>query len=90
MALRDKQRASVPKRGLGAGLFSGGAVAMVVVCCGGHAVVLGIIGGVALGSVLSIGAGALATAVLIVAIIAVRRHHKRAACAVPPVAGASR
>jgi len=57
-------------------LFSGGAVAMVVVCCRGHALALGVLGGLALGSVIGIGAGALAAALLVAGILMVRRRRK--------------
>ena len=86
MAPRGRQIESGPKRGLGAGLFSGGTVAMVVVCCGGHALLLGVLGGVALGSVLGIGPGVLAVVLLSVVIVAVRRRRTGAAWAVPRAA----
>lgn len=90
MAPPRKRSGSEPERGLGAGLFSGGAVAMLVVCCAGHALVLGVLGGVALGSVLGVGAGALAAALLGVGIVMLRRRRKDASCAVPGVARSSR
>lgn len=90
MAPRGKHSEREPKPRLGAGLFSGGAVAMVVICCGGHVLVLGLLGGVALGSVLGIGAGALAAVLLVAGILVLRRRRKEAACAVSPVARASR
>lgn len=88
MAPQVTQTESEPKLGLRAWLLSGGALAMVVVCCGGHLLVLGVLGGVALGSVLGIGAGALAAMLLVVGIVVLRR--RRAACAAPRVARASR
>lgn len=88
MAPQVTQTDSEPKLGLGAGLLSGGALAMVVVCCGGHLLVLGVLGSVALGSVLGIGAGVLAAMLVVVGIVVVRR--RRAACAAPRVARASR
>ncbi len=72
-----------PKAGLSAGVFSTGMLAMVVVCCGGQALVLGGLGGLAFGSVLGIGAGVLA-AVVVVAVVVVMRRRRAAACAVPP------
>ncbi|HWI07741.1 MAG TPA: hypothetical protein VNT54_09530, partial [Solirubrobacteraceae bacterium] len=44
MAHRGKHSEREPKPGPGAGLFSGGAVAMVAICCGGHALALGLLG----------------------------------------------
>lgn len=90
MAPRGRRSERGPRRGLGAGLFSGGAVAMVVVCCGGHALLLGVLGGVALGSLLGIGAGVLAAALLVVVVVAVRRRHKSADWAMPRAARESR
>lgn len=90
MAHRGKHSAREPRAGLGAGLFSGGAVAMVVICCGGHVLVLGLLGGVALGSVLGIGAGALAAVLVVAGLLVLRRRRREAACAVSPVARASR
>jgi len=90
MAHRGKHSEREPKPGPGAGLFSGGAVAMVAICCGGHALALGLLGGLALGSVLGIGAGALAAALLVAGILVLRRRRKEAACAVSPAARASR
>lgn len=55
---------------------------MVAVCCGGHALVLGALGGVALGGAFGIGVGALAAVVLVAAVIVVRRR-RAASCAVP-------
>lgn len=77
-----------PRSGLSAGVFSGGVLAMVAVCCGGHAIILGALGGVALGGVFGIGAGALAAVVLVAALIVVRRR-RAAACSRPSSGGVS-
>lgn len=90
MQARGRQSEGERKRARGAGLFSGGAVAMVVVCCGVHALLLGVLGGVALGSMLGIAVGIVAAVLLAVGIVVVRRRRKNAACAVPGAARASR
>lgn len=79
----DRQTKAEPKLGLSTGVFSGGMLAMVVVCCGGQALVLGALGGLALGSVLGVGAGALAVVLGVVGFIVMRRR-RAAACALPP------
>lgn len=81
MQPRDKESEDQPNLGSGSGVFSGGLLAMLVVCCGGHALVLGALGGLALGSVLGIGAGVLAAVLLVAGIVVMRR--RRAACALP-------
>jgi hypothetical protein len=52
-----------------------GAMALVVLCCGGHALLLGALGGVALGSVLGIGAGVLAAVLFAAAVFGLRRRR---------------
>ena len=69
------------KLGSGTGVFSGTMLAVVAVCRGVHALVLGAPGGLALGCVRGIGAGVLATVVLTAGIV-VMRPHRAAACAV--------
>lgn len=75
--MNDKPEGSQnsPKMGLAA-LGSG---AFAVVCCAGLPLVAGVLGGVALGSVLGVGAGALAVIVVIVLVVA--RARRQRACA---------
>ena len=54
--------------------------AFAVVCCAGLPLVAGVLGGVALGSVLGVGAGVLAV-VVVIALVAARARRQRA-CAV--------
>ena len=61
------------------GLAALGIGALAVVCCAGLPLVAGVLGGVALGSVLGVGAGALAVVVVIVLVVA--RAHRQRACA---------
>ena len=61
-----------------------GATALVALCCGGHALVLGAFGSVALGSVLGLGAGVLAAAVLLAAALVVIRRRWTASCPTDP------
>ena len=61
------------------GLAALGIGAFAVVCCAGLPLVAGVLGGVALGSVLGVGAGALAVIVVIVLVVA--RAHRQRACA---------
>jgi len=82
MQLQDESPEDKPKLGLSTGLFSGGMLAMVVVCSGGHALLLGALGGLALGSVLGVGAGVLAAVLLVAGVIVVRRR-RAATCALP-------
>ncbi|MDP9384487.1 MAG: hypothetical protein M3P50_04520 [Actinomycetota bacterium] len=79
----SEKRGDEPRTGLAAGVFSTGMLAMVVVCCGGHALLLGALGGLAFGSVLGIGGGVLAAVVLVAAVLIIRRR-RAAACAFPP------
>jgi hypothetical protein len=77
MLMNDKPEGSQnsPKMGLaalGIGAFG-------VVCCAGLPLVAGVLGGVALGSVLGVGAGALAVIVVIVLVVA--RARRQRACA---------
>lgn len=82
MQPRDKKTEDESRLGLGTGVFSGGPLRCLVVCCGGQALALGALGGLALGSVLGIGAGVLA-AVLLVAGVIVMRRRRATACAPP-------
>ncbi len=61
------------------GLAALGIGAFAVVCCAGLPLVAGVLGGVALGSVLGVGAGALAVIVVIVLVVA--RARRPRACA---------
>jgi len=75
MLMNDKPEGSQnsPKMGLAAL----GIGAFAVVCCAGLPLVAGVLGGVALGSVLGVGAGALA-AVVVIALVVVRARRQRA------------
>jgi len=77
MLMSDKPEGSQnsPKMGLAAL----GIGAFAVVCCAGLPLVAGVLGGVALGSVLGVGAGALAVIVVIVLVVA--RARRQRACA---------
>jgi len=77
MLMNDKPEGSQnsPKMGLAAL----GIGAFAVVCCAGLPLVAGVLGGVALGSVLGVGAGALAAVVVIVLVVA--RARRQRACA---------
>ena len=66
----------------GTGLFSGGLLAVVAVCCAGHTLVLGALGGLALGGLVGLGAGVLGAVVLVAGLLVVRRR-RAAACAAP-------
>ncbi len=81
MQPRDKESEDQRKLESGTGVSSGGLLAMLVVCCGGHALVLAALGGLALGSVLGIGAGVLAAVLLVAGVVVMRR--RRAACTLP-------
>ncbi len=59
------------------GLAALGIGAFAVVCCAGLPLVAGVLGGVALGSVLGVGAGALAV-VVVIALVAARARRQRA------------
>lgn len=61
------------------GLAALGIGAFAVVCCAGLPLVAGVLGGVALGSVLGVGAGALVVIVVIVLVVA--RARRQRACA---------
>lgn len=61
------------------GLAALGIGACAVVCCAGLPLVAGVLGGVALGSVLGVGAGALAVVVAIVLVVV--RARRQGACA---------
>lgn len=66
--------------GRGKGVFSGGLLAVVAVCCGAHTLLLGALGGLALGGLMGVGAGALGAVVLVAGILFVRRR-RAVACA---------
>ncbi len=61
------------------GLAALGIGAFAVVCCAGLPLVAGVLGGVALGSVLGVGAAALA--VIVVIVLVVGRAPRQRACA---------
>ncbi len=63
------------------GLAALGIGAFAVVCCAGLPLVAGVLGGVALGSVLGVGAGALAVVVVIVLVVARARRQRAYATA---------
>lgn len=51
-----------------------GALALVAVCCGGHALLLAGLGGVAIGGAVGIGAGVLAAVVIVIGVIVGKRR----------------
>lgn len=61
----------------GTGLAALGIGAFAVVCCAGLPLVAGVLGGVALGSVLGVGAGVLAV-VVVIALVVLRARRQRA------------
>lgn len=85
---RTPKTSKEPGPGLSAGVFSGGVLAMVAVCCGGHTIILGALGGAALGGVFGVGIGALAAVVLVAALVVVRRR-RAATCTRPSSDGVS-
>lgn len=60
-----------------------GAMTLVALCCGAHALLLGALGSVALGSVLGVGAGVLAAVLFAVALVGIRRR-RTASCRAEP------
>lgn len=52
-----------------------GAMALVALCCGGHALLLGALGSVALGGAFGIGAGVLAAVAFAGALVGIRRRQ---------------
>lgn len=52
-----------------------GAMALVVLCCGGHVLLLGALGSVALGSALGVGVGVLAAVLFAGALVGIRRRR---------------
>ncbi len=76
--MNDKPKGShsAPRTGLAAL----GVGAFAVVCCAGLPLLAGVLGGVALGSVLGVGAGVVAV-VIVIALVVVRVRRQRA-CAV--------
>ncbi|MBA2637385.1 MAG: hypothetical protein H0U79_04035 [Solirubrobacterales bacterium] len=75
MQRQDDKPLKEPELGLGADMFSGGMMTMVVVCCGGQALAVGALGGLALGGALGVGAGVLAAVLLVVGVVAMRRRR---------------
>ncbi len=65
-----------------AGALGFGAAAMLL-CCGSHLLIVGVLGGLAVGTVLGVAAGVVALLALIAATVVLHRR-RRAACAVPP------
>ncbi len=82
MQLQDERTDDKPKPGPSTGIFPGGLLAMLVVCCGGHALALGVLGGLTFGGLLGLGAGALAAVLLVAGAVVVRRR-RAAACTLP-------
>ncbi len=82
MLMNDKLTA--PQTGRKRGLAALGVAAFAVVCCAGLPLLAGLLGGIALGSVLGVGVGALA--VVIVSALIVARGRRQRACAPPDVA----
>lgn len=69
-----------PKRTpIGGGLVAVGVAALAVVCCAGLPLLVGVLGGLALGTVLGVGAGVVALVVLVTAVFVTRRR-RAAAC----------
>ncbi len=57
------------------GLAAAGATALVAICCGVPLLVLGALGGLAVGGALGIGAGVLAVVLVVGGVVAVRRRR---------------
>jgi hypothetical protein len=69
-----------PKRTpIGGGLIALGVAALAVLCCAGLPLLVGVLGGLALGAVLGVGSGVVALVVLVTAVL-VTRHRRAAAC----------
>ncbi len=69
-----------PKRTpIGGGLVALGVAALAVLCCAGLPLLVGVLGGLALGTVLGAGAGVVALVVLTTAVLVTRRR-RAAAC----------
>ncbi len=64
---------------IGGGLVALGVAALAVVCCAVLPVVVGVVGGLALGTLLGVGSGVFALVVLVTAVF-VKRRHRAAAC----------
>lgn len=77
MGPSDRQTRGKPQFGAELGVL-----AMAFLCCGGHVLLLGALGGVALGSMFGIGAGLLGALLLLGGIVVVRRR-RAGVCAVP-------
>lgn len=71
MAGRSSKRLDGPRGSLAAA----GAMGLVALCCGGHVLVLGALGGLALGTTLGIGAGVLTAVVSVTALVVIRRRR---------------
>jgi len=62
--------------GVGAGgLAAVGMAALAVVCCAGGPLLAGVLGGIALGTVLAVGAGVVAILVLVTGVVVMRRRR---------------
>lgn len=75
-------------QGTGAALGVGGLV--MLVCCGGHLLVLAVFGGLAVGTLVGLVGGALAAMLLLAGAVVVGRRRRTAACHARHRAGASR
>ena len=72
------------------GVALGAGAVVMLVCCGGHLLALGLIGGLAAGSVLGVAAGVLLAAALLAVPLIVRWRRNAAACDVPSSPPATR
>ena len=71
-----------PKRTpIGGGVVALGVAALAVLCCAGLPLLVGVLGGLALGTVLGLGAGVVALVVLVTAGLGTR-NRRAAACRV--------
>lgn len=77
MLMEPKRRAD----GVGGGLVAVAVAALAVVCCAGPALLAGVLGGIALGGFLGVGAG-VAAIVGLVAVVVVTRRRRALACRV--------
>lgn len=66
---------------IGGGLVALGVAAVAVLCCAGLPLLVGVLGGLALGTVLGVGAGVVALVLLVTAVF-VTRGRRAAACRV--------
>jgi len=81
MLMTDKLTA--PQPGRKRGLAALGIAAFAVVCCAALPLLVGLLGAIALGSVLGFGVGALA--VVIVSALVLARGRRQRACAPPDI-----